>query len=80
MERENSSRKPSRRKTCRYCTDRDLTINYHEPRLLSQCLTSNFKILPRRITGNCGRHQRLLTQEIKRARILALIPFTTAHN
>lgn len=69
----NSRRK---RKACRFCVDQDVPLDYKEPRLLAQFLTDNAKILPRRITGNCARHQRRLTQEIKRARILATLPFT----
>ncbi len=78
MEDTNGKRR-QRRKTCRFCSDPEIPLTYREQRTLSQFLTANFKILPRRITGNCARHQRRLTQEIKRARILAYIPFTTAH-
>ena len=68
-----------KRKSCRFCVDQDVPLDYKEPRLLAQFLTDNAKILPRRITGNCARHQRRLTQEIKRARILATLPFTVGH-
>lgn len=69
----------SRRKLCRFCTDSDFPLDYKEPKILGQFITDNCKILPRRITGTCARHQRRLTQAIKRARIVALLPFTMAH-
>ncbi len=79
MKREENSRRKFRRKVCRFCTDIEVPLTYREHRILGQFLTANCKILPRRITGTCARHQRRLTQEIKRARILAYLPFTTAH-
>ena len=67
-----------KRKACRFCTDQEIPLNYKETRILFQYLTDNAKILPRRITGTCAQHQRRLTQAIKRARILATLPFTVA--
>lgn len=80
MKSDMKMRQKPRRKMCRFCCDPDLPLSYQESKFLEQFLTASFKILPRRITGNCARHQRLLTQEIKRARILAYLPFTTAHH
>lgn len=65
-----------RRKVCRFCTDPSLKIDYKDPKTLRNFITERGKIMPRRITGNCASHQRELTRAIKRARILALLPFT----
>ncbi len=67
-----------RRKVCRFCADSNLKIDYKDPKLLRHFITERGKIIPRRISGNCARHQRQITLAIKRARILALLPFTTA--
>ena len=65
-----------RRKVCRFCADKQ-TIDYKDPRTLRYFITERGKIIPRRISGNCAKHQRELTVAIKRARILALLPFTS---
>ncbi|NLY54480.1 MAG: 30S ribosomal protein S18 [Firmicutes bacterium] len=65
-----------RRKVCSFCVDKAATIDYKEFNKLSRFLTERGKILPRRITGNCARHQRMLTRAIKRARNIALMPYT----
>ncbi len=67
-----------RRKVCRFCADKTLVIDYKDIRMVSQFVTERGKMTPSRITGNCARHQRLLTTAIKRARSVALLPFTTA--
>ncbi|MCX7817439.1 MAG: 30S ribosomal protein S18 [Syntrophales bacterium] len=64
-----------RRKFCRFCTDSNIKIDYKNPTILKEFITERGKIMPRRITGNCAKHQRNLTVAIKRARILALLPF-----
>jgi len=64
-----------RRKFCRFCTDSDLKIEYKEPHTLKDYVTERGKIMPRRITGNCAKHQREITVAIKRARTIALLPF-----
>ena len=66
-----------RRKVCKFCADRVDTIDYKDVKLLQQFIPERSKILPRRISGTCARHQRTLQQAIKRARHLALIPFAT---
>ena len=66
-----------RRKVCRFCADHVDAIDYKDVRMLQQYIVERSKILPRRISGTCARHQRLLQQAIKRARHLALLPFTT---
>lgn len=67
-----------RRKVCRYCADSNLKIDYKDSRTLKLFTTERGKIIPRRISGNCARHQRLLTVAIKRARNIALLPYTTS--
>src|SRR5215469_1703980 len=69
-----------RRKVCRFCADKTLRIDYKDIKTISQFVTERGKMTPSRITGNCARHQRLLTTAIKRARSVALLPFTTAKN
>jgi len=64
-----------RRKVCRFCAEKG-TIDYKDYRALSNFLTERGKIIPSRITGNCARHQRQLTSAIKRARTVALLPYT----
>ena len=68
-----------RRKVCRFCADKTLMIDYKDVRMVAQFVTERGKMTPSRITGNCARHQRLLTTAIKRARSVALLPFTTAN-
>ncbi|MBI4640663.1 MAG: 30S ribosomal protein S18 [Candidatus Tectomicrobia bacterium] len=65
-----------RRKICRFCTDKITAIDYKDIKSLRNLITERGKIIPRRISGNCSRHQRQLTAAIKRARNIALMPFT----
>jgi small subunit ribosomal protein S18 len=64
-----------RRKVCRFCVDATLAIDYKDVNTLKQFVTERGKIIPRRISGNCARHQRRVTRAIKQARLLALIPY-----
>ena len=64
-----------RRKVCRFCADRSLEIDYKEPKTLRNFTTERGKIIPRRISGTCAKHQRKLTLRIKRARMIALQPY-----
>ena len=64
-----------RRKVCRFCADSSLEINYKDPKSLKYFITERGKILPRRISGTCAKHQRSLTHAIKRARTIALLPY-----
>ena len=68
-----------RAKMCRFCADSTLELDYKDVKTLRIFLTERHKIIPRRISGNCAKHQRSLCTEIKRARHLALLPFTSAH-
>ncbi len=65
-----------RKKICRFCADKISLIDYKDVRRLRNLVTERGKIIPRRISGNCAYHQRQLTRAIKRARHLALMPFT----
>jgi len=68
-----------RAKMCRFCADATLELDYKDPKTLRIFLSERSKIIPRRISGNCAKHQRKLTLEIKRSRHLSLLPFTSAH-
>jgi len=63
-----------KKKICRFCIQK-LKIDYKDADMLRKFITERGKILPRRITGTCAKHQRFLAQAIKRARIIALLPF-----
>ncbi|MCD6436454.1 MAG: 30S ribosomal protein S18 [Clostridiales bacterium] len=64
-----------RKKVCRFCEDKTQTIDYKDVKKLQRFMTERGKILPRRVSGTCAKHQRALTVAIKRARIMALLPF-----
>ncbi len=65
-----------RRRVCRFCTDKELVLDYKDAKTLRSFVTERGKIIPKRIYGTCAPHQRQLTEAIKRARHLALIPYT----
>ncbi|MCS7173816.1 MAG: 30S ribosomal protein S18 [Armatimonadetes bacterium] len=65
-----------RRKVCAFCTQKAEFIDYKDPGPLRRFISERGKILPRRMTGTCAKHQRMLAQAIKRARELALLPYT----
>ncbi|HLC18588.1 MAG TPA: 30S ribosomal protein S18 [Thermodesulfobacteriota bacterium] len=75
------SRGPKRtfqkKRYCRFCKHKDLTMDYKDAKALRPYLTERGRIMPRRITGTCARHQRVVCTAIKRARNLAIVPFTT---
>ena len=75
MKRERGNRRP-RRKVCSFCVDKVQEIYYKDAAKLRKFITERGKILPRRISGTCAKHQRQLTIAIKRARNVALLPFT----
>jgi len=64
-----------KKRICSFCVDKIDIIDYKDVARLKKFITERGKILPRRISGNCAHHQRLLTTAIKRARIMALLPF-----
>ena len=65
-----------RRKVCVFCVDKVVFIDYKDVMRLKKYITERGKILPRRVTGNCAKHQRGLTDAIKRSREIALMPYT----
>ncbi len=66
-----------RRKVCKFCEEKIDAIDYKEAKLIGQFVSERGKILPRRLTGTCSPHQRLLSVAVKRARNIALLPFAT---
>ncbi len=66
-----------RRKVCAFCVDKAKTIDYKDAAKLRRFTSERAKILPRRTTGTCALHQRQLTEAIKRARQVALLPYVT---
>ncbi|HEX5036514.1 MAG TPA: 30S ribosomal protein S18 [bacterium] len=77
-----STHQPARRtkkKVCRFCSDHQIYLDYKEPKLLLSFVTERGKIIPRRVTGNCAYHQRRVQEAVKRARLLALLPFTASY-
>ncbi len=70
-------KKIPKKRVCLFCSDPAVRIDYKTPDVLARFTTERGKIKPRRLSGLCARHQRELTKAIKRARILALLPFTT---
>lgn len=65
-----------KKKVCGFCMDKVQHIDYKDVNILKKYITERGKILPRRISGNCAKHQRMLTLAIKRSRNIALLPFT----
>src|SRR5260370_41430706 len=70
-------RRMHRRKICRFCIEKVDLIDFKDVKLLQNYIPERGKILPRRISGNCATHQRMLAEAIKRARNIALLPYTT---
>ena len=68
-------RRGRKRRVCRFCADRNLKIDYKDPQGIRYFISDRGKIVPRRISGNCAKHQRQVCLAIKRARNIALMPF-----
>lgn len=68
-------KRPIRKKKCKFCLDRVEHLDYKDERRLRRFMTDRGKITPRRITGTCAKHQRMLASAVKRARIIAIVPF-----
>lgn len=67
-----------KKKVCRFCKDKDLAmIDYKDAKALRPFVTEKGRIVPRRISGTCAKHQRMVSNALKRARNLAILPFTT---
>jgi small subunit ribosomal protein S18 len=73
-------RRGGKKRVCRYCTDKTQVVDYKDPQALKYFITERGKIVPRRISGNCARHQRKVQLAVKRARNIALLPFTVTHS
>ena len=69
-------RRRGRKRVCRFCSDKTQIIDYKDPQALKYFISERGKVVPRRISGNCALHQRKVTLAIKRARQIALLPFT----
>jgi small subunit ribosomal protein S18 len=65
----------TKRKPCGFCTDRAIAVSYRDVGRLKKYVSERGKIVPRRISGNCAKHQRMLTTAVKRARLIAFLPF-----
>ena len=72
---EKKNLKPRKKRICRFCSTKDTYIDFKDDKRLVRFLTEQGKIIPRRTSGNCAKHQRQLALAVKRARHLALIPF-----
>ncbi|WP_029898830.1 30S ribosomal protein S18 [Desulfohalovibrio reitneri] len=68
-----------RKKFCRFCADKEIQLDYKRPDVLRDFITDRGKLIARRITGTCAKHQRKLTREVKRSRQMALLYYTTVH-
>jgi len=68
-------RRFGRRKVCKFCVDKIETVDYRDAKRIRTFVTERGKIIPRRISGNCARHQRQLTTALKRDRTVALVPY-----
>jgi len=66
----------TRRKVCRFCSETTTLIDYKNPQLLRSFITDRGKMVPRRISGSCAKHQRAISVAVRRARMLALLPIT----
>jgi small subunit ribosomal protein S18 len=64
-----------RKKVCRFCADKNAKVDFKDQPTLKYFVTERGKIIPRRISGNCARHQRQIATAIKRSRVIALLPF-----
>jgi len=73
----NRKHRKRRPKVCHFCVEKADGVDYKDIEKLKKYITERGKIIPRRVTGTCAKHQRQLTRAIKRARLIALLPFTS---
>lgn len=71
-------RRGARKKVCKFCAEKATSVDYKDSNQLRYFLTERGKVVPRRISGNCAFHQRMVNEAIKRGRMIALLPFTVA--
>src|SRR6478609_9125340 len=74
-DRGDKKRPVGRRKQCKFCADETIKIDYKDASLLKYFITDRGKLVPRRLTGNCAKHQREISTAVNRARMIALMPF-----
>ena len=72
--KDKSFRRP-RKKVCQFCADKSIEIDYKNVEQLKRFVSEKGKILPRRVTGNCAKHQRVVVEAVKRARHIAILPY-----
>ena len=77
MARTREPRGGTKKKFCKLCMEKVPYVDYKDDKRLLRFMTDRGKIVPRRISGNCARHQKQLTVAVKRARVLAMVPFTS---
>jgi small subunit ribosomal protein S18 len=75
LKKDGAKKRVFKKRPCRFCIDKVTAIDYLEYQKFSRFLTERGKIVPSRISGTCARHQRQLAKAIKKARVLALLPF-----
>lgn len=75
VKRDNFRFRRMRKKVCLMCKDKNFHLDYKDEETLRRFINEQGKILPRRVTGTCAKHQRLVAQEVKRARHIAVLPF-----
>jgi small subunit ribosomal protein S18 len=76
VKRKSTKERKPKRKNCSFCIEKITSLDYKDTMRLRKFVTERGKIVPRRISGNCARHQRALTDAVKRARVIALLPFS----
>jgi small subunit ribosomal protein S18 len=80
LDQDGGKKKVGRRKLCKFCSDEKIPIDYKDPGLLKYFITDRGKLVPRRLTGNFAKHQRAIATAVKRARMIALMPFAVTGN
>ncbi len=75
-----AGRKVGRRKPCKFCADEKILIDYKDSGLLKYFITDRGKLVPRRLSGNCAKHQREVATAVRRSRMIALMPFAVTGN
>ncbi len=80
LEADAGRKKFGRRRTCKFCAAEKLVIDYKDSSLLKYFITDRGKLVPRRLSGNCAKHQREIAVAVRRARMIALMPFAVTGN
>jgi small subunit ribosomal protein S18 len=80
LDQDGGKKKLGRRKACKFCADEKIRIDYKDASLLKYFITDRGKLVPRRLSGNCAKHQRAIATAVNRARMIALMPFAVTGN